>query len=70
MDGPVLADKEDYQEKLFEILDPVLPHYSTGGAQLTLGYTGASYPPKTAGLEVFARVLWGACAVLLRRWYE
>lgn len=54
-----LQTKKDYQEKLFEILNPVLPHYSTGGAQLTLGYTGASYPPKTAGLEAFARVLWG-----------
>lgn len=54
-----LQTKKDYQEKLFEILNPLIPHYSEGKAQLTLGYTGASYPPKIAGLEAFARVLWG-----------
>lgn len=54
-----LQSKRDYQEKLFEILNPLVPHYSTGRAKLTLGYTGASYSPAVAEIEGFARVLWG-----------
>lgn len=54
-----LQSKKDYQEKLFEVLNPVMPHYSAGRARLTLGYTGASYTPTVAQIEGFARVLWG-----------
>lgn len=54
-----LQSKKDYQERLFEILNPLLPHYSASRAKLTLGYTGAGYTPDVAELESFARVLWG-----------
>lgn len=54
-----LQTKRDYQEKLFEILNPLLPHYSDGKARLTLGYTGATYSADVAEMEGFARVLWG-----------
>lgn len=54
-----LTSKQDYQEKLFEILNPLVPHYSSGQAKLTLGCTGAVYPPAAAEMEGFARVLWG-----------
>lgn len=54
-----LQSKRDYQEKLFEILNPLVPHYSSGRAKLALGYTGAVYSPAVAEFEGFARVLWG-----------
>ena len=54
-----LQSKQDYQDKLFEILNPLRAHYSGGRAKLTLGYTGAGYPPDVAEMEGFARVLWG-----------
>lgn len=54
-----LQSKQDYQEKLFEVLNPLVPHYSTGRARLILGYTGATYSPTVAQIEGFARVLWG-----------
>ena len=54
-----IKTKKDYQDKLFEILNPLLPHYSEGKARLTLGYTGALYDNATAEMEGFARVLWG-----------
>jgi hypothetical protein len=54
-----LKSKQDYQEKLSEVLNPLIPHYSPGGARLTLGFTGAIYPPAIEELEGFARVLWG-----------
>lgn len=38
-----LQTKKDYQEKLFEILNSVLRHYSTGDAQLTLGHRQGDY---------------------------
>lgn len=59
-----LKTKRDYQEKLFEVLNPLIPHYSPGGARLTLGFTGASYSPAVAELEGFARVLWGLAPYL------
>lgn len=54
-----LQSKRDYQKKLFEILDPLLPHYSPKKARLVLGYTGATYAPAIEEMEGFARVLWG-----------
>lgn len=59
-----LKSKQDYQEKLSEVLNPLIPHYSPGGARLTLGFTGASYSPAVAELEGFARVLWGLAPYL------
>lgn len=53
-----LQSKQEYQEKLFEILNPLVTHYSVGRARLTLGYTGATYSPTVAQIEGFARVLW------------
>jgi hypothetical protein len=54
-----LTSKQDYQNKLFEVINPVLPHYSAGKARLTLGYTGANYSSTIADMESFSRVLWG-----------
>lgn len=54
-----LQTKRDYQERLFDILNPLPSHYSPGRARLTLGYTGVGYGPVIAEMESFSRVLWG-----------
>lgn len=54
-----LNNKDAYVNKLFEILNPLLPHYSKGGALLKLGYTGTTYSERIANSEAFIRVLWG-----------
>lgn len=54
-----LENKNAYINKLFDILNPLLPHYSEGGARLKLGYTGAVYSETVAEAEAFLRVLWG-----------
>lgn len=59
-----LKSKSDYQSKLFDIINPLLPHYSVGRARLTLGFTGASYTQTVAEMEGFARVLWGLAPYL------
>lgn len=53
------SSKKDYQDRLFEILNPLLPHYRADNTRLLLGYTGASYTEDVAEIEGFARVLWG-----------
>lgn len=35
-----LESKAAYAARLFEILNPLLPHYSPSGARLKIGYTG------------------------------
>ena len=54
-----LNSKQDYQERLFDILNPLLPHYSAGYARLSLGFTGAHYSKTVEEMESFSRVLWG-----------
>lgn len=59
-----LENKEAYIEKLFSILNPLLPYYSPRGARLRLGYTGATYSETVADAEAFIRVLWGLAPYL------
>lgn len=59
-----LDSKAAYVNKLFDILNPVLPYYSPGGARLKLGFTGASYSETVAEMESFTRVLWGLAPYL------
>lgn len=59
-----LVSKAAYTNKLFDILNPVLPYYSPGGARLKLGFTGASYSETVAEAESFIRVLWGLAPYL------
>lgn len=59
-----LESKAAYAARLFEILNPLLPHYSPGGARLKIGYTGASYDNTVAEAEGFIRVLWGLAPYL------
>ncbi len=53
-----LDSKQDFQSLMHLFLDPLLPHYSAGGALLSLGDTGATYPRQTIDFEAFSRPLW------------
>ena len=54
-----LGRKEDFRELLMELLNPLLPYYSEGGAELILGVTATNYDQKAIRLEAFSRPLWG-----------
>ncbi|MCT9934360.1 DUF2264 domain-containing protein [Planotetraspora sp. A-T 1434] len=42
-----------------ELVDPLIPHYSPGGARVRLGANVALHDDAAAELETFARPLWG-----------
>lgn len=54
-----LHSKKDFQDLLLEIIDPLLPYYSEGKAELVLGVTATNYDQKAIRLEAFSRPLWG-----------
>ena len=54
-----LQSREDFEELLREILAPLIPHYSQGGARLKLGATAAVYDQGAVWAEAFLRPLWG-----------
>ncbi len=54
-----LNSKKDFQELLLEIINPLLPYYSEGKAELILGVTATNYDQKAIRLEAFSRPLWG-----------
>lgn len=53
-----LSAKQDFQQLMLRILNPLKPHYSATGARLHLGETGAVYDPAAIELEAFSRPLW------------
>lgn len=54
-----LNSKKDFQELLFEIINPLISHYSKERAGLLLGMTATSYDRKAIMVEAFSRPLWG-----------
>jgi hypothetical protein len=54
-----LRSRADLQKAALDLLIPLKPHFSAGGARVRLGYTGAHYDDHAAELEGFARPLWG-----------
>ena len=54
-----LRTRTDTVKLLLDMIRPLKPYYSPGHAWLHLGDTGAHYGRKAAGMEGFARVLWG-----------
>ena len=54
-----LNGKKDFQELLLDLIHPLLPYYSEGGAELDLGVTATNYDRKAIYLEAFSRPLWG-----------
>lgn len=51
--------REAYQQALLSLLEPVSRYYSPGCALVQMGVTGVPYGQRVAGLEGFARLLWG-----------
>ena len=56
--GNPLETRSDLQRAAVDVLRPLLPYYSEGGARLHQGFTGASYPDSTAEMEAFSRPVW------------
>lgn len=54
-----LNSKEDFQELLFAMLNPLIPYYSREKAELNLGVTATTYDRHAIWLEAFSRPLWG-----------
>lgn len=59
LDNNPLRSRSDLQQAVRDLVDPLLPHFSPGGARVTLGETGATFDNGAAQLEGFARPLWG-----------
>lgn len=53
-----LESKEDYRQWMHQVLDPLKPLYSKGGARLHLGDSGVTYPKTSIEMEAFSRPLW------------
>jgi hypothetical protein len=54
-----LATRADLQAALLALIEPLLLRFSSGGARVRLGNTGAHFVDAAAELEGFARPLWG-----------
>jgi hypothetical protein len=57
-DNP-LVTKADVQRAVVDLVEPVVAHFSPGGARARLGTFGAHFAPRVAELEGYARPLWG-----------
>ena len=53
-----LQTKEQFADYMHTLLNPLQAHYSAEKAGLSLGDTGATYPPRTMEMEAFSRPLW------------
>ncbi|MCH2623683.1 MAG: DUF2264 domain-containing protein, partial [Acidimicrobiales bacterium] len=59
MAGNPFASKADAQQAVRDLVEPVLPHMSPGGARVRLGSGAALFPRRVAELEGYARPLYG-----------
>ncbi|MBK8900562.1 MAG: DUF2264 domain-containing protein [Anaerolineaceae bacterium] len=57
-DNP-LRSRADWQTAVRQLFTPLKPHFSPGAARVLPGHTAALYDNHAAGLEGFARPLWG-----------
>ncbi len=53
-----LETKQDFQQWMFQVLNPLKPLYSEGCARLPLGDSGVTYPKVSIEMEAFSRPLW------------
>lgn len=53
-----LQTKQEFQDWMMGVLEPLIPFYSEGKARLFLGDTKAVYPQDSIELEAFSRPLW------------
>ncbi len=59
-----MQTRQEFADKMLEILEPLKPFYSKEKALLKLGDTSAHYPDHTAWVEGFARPLWAIAPFL------
>jgi len=57
-DNP-LKTRDDVQRLVRDLVEPIIPHFSPGRAQVTLGPNRALYGDPAGLLEGFARPMWG-----------
>jgi len=57
--GNPLRTRADLQQAVRDLVAPLVPHFSPGGARVRLGSFAAGFPQADAELEGFARPLWG-----------
>ena len=57
--GNPLATRDDVQQAVRDLVEPILPHLSPGGARARLGSGAALFPQRVAELEGYARPLYG-----------
>ena len=57
--GNPLASREDLQRAVCDLVAPVLPWASEGGARIRLGVGGVTYDAAAVEMESFVRPLWG-----------
>ena len=60
-----MSTKEEWQECLLSILEPLKAKFSADSARIVLDGGGTTYPQRVIELEAFARPLWG----LVPFWY-
>jgi len=54
-----LTDRNDYQQLLASLLEPLKLKMTEGKARIRLQGSGATYSPSVQEMEAFARPLWG-----------
>lgn len=59
MKSKKIFNKEDFQELLKKILEPLKPYYTNEQAGIILGVTQTNYDEKASLMESFSRPLWG-----------
>jgi hypothetical protein len=59
IDNNELKTKQDLQDSLVQLTNPLKPYFTKGSAGLHLGNTSASYADYISSMEGFSRVLWG-----------
>ena len=59
LSGNPLATRDDVQQAVRDLVEPILPHLSPGGARARLGSGAALFPQRVAELEGYARPLYG-----------
>ncbi|WP_177178187.1 DUF2264 domain-containing protein [Amphibacillus marinus] len=64
MDNHKFETKQDYQDALIKLLNPLKRYYAEDCTSINLIATGAGHTRKTIGIEAFLRVLWGVVPLL------
>ena len=59
MAGNPLVTKDDVRRAVVDLVEPIVPYLSPGGARARLGSFGSTFATRVAELEGYARPLWG-----------